>query len=62
MQINNKKTVSVYNRRPLTVVRDFPRLTKVIEKEAEPAVYPYSIWKMPDQQTGYIKNKKHDCL
>lgn len=62
MQTHTKKSIIPYGRPKLTVVRDIeksrPKSEEVVnEKEKE-----IKKLLMPEQGSGYIKTRKHDCL
>jgi hypothetical protein len=63
MHTSTKKAVVPYGRPKLTVVRSLNELSKpnqelkAIEKEKKE-----KRWLMPEQPSGYIKSRKHDCL
>lgn len=66
MHTHTKKPVMPYGRPKLTVVRNIER-SKEVKKEIEVKeeggkAKAEKKWLMPEQITGYIKTRKHDCL
>ena len=63
MHTSTKKTVIPYGRPKLTVIRNLSELSKpngevkTLDKPKDDKKYL-----MPEQLSGYIKSRKHDCL
>ena len=61
MSQNDKSKLSDYSVK-LKVVHKLPEPNPEPEKDKHKRATKYRNWNMPEERTGYIKSKKHDCL
>jgi hypothetical protein len=68
MHTSTKKTLIPYGRPKLTVVRNLSRVNSSREdkenqeEDNKERRNDNDRWLMPEQPSGYIKSRKHDCL
>jgi|GEM_PF-1393556 len=62
MHTSTKKPLIPYGRPKLTVVRNLARINSSKEEGTKEKEKAEKRWIMPEQPSGYIKSRKHDCL